>query len=516
MEKLKNNIISFFKVQKKQILFYLFLNVLFVFCITLSSYINIPLSGFKDHALYIVHVIINQFSIAGFIYLVTINKWGFRLVFIPCFIILSFFSYWVYVQDISVTNSLIQIVLETKPSIAVDLISVQYLLFIFCIVVVLILLNKVYSKISPMKLNLPFILLAFISMCSYSYIENKRVNTLRSRLPYNVLFGFKDYFETDTYVLNKPPKQVTCSKDSLNIVLVLGESVRADHLQINGYYRKNMPLLSNKANLVSFNNIYTPHTYTASSLPRMISNASVDDTKINAVTSVFDVFKTCGYYTVWIGNQELESSYESIVRTNKKVVLIDSLRSVFSFNKALDEETLKPFKTLYSNNLKQGLYTIHMMGSHWWYESRYTQKFRKYTPVIDSKHVPSLSKNQIINSYDNTIIYLDNFLNEVISIQESLNNNSIMIYISDHGEALGEEGKWLHAQNVESIKNPAMLVWYSNKFKEKYPSEVQALLKNRNHKFTTDILYHSLLDIIDANKIEYKLSESIFFNSFND
>lgn len=516
MEILKNKLIYFFKVHKQQILFYLFLNVLFVLCITLSSYVHIPLSGYKDRLLYFTHIILNQFSVAGFIYLVTVNKWGFRLIFMPCFIILSLFSYWTYIQDISVTNSLIQIVLETKPSIVMGLLSVQYLLFIFFIVVILIIINKVYNKISPIKWNLPFILLAFLSIYSYSYIENKRINTLKSRLPYNVVFGLKKYFETEKLVLNKVPTQVTYNQDSINIVLVLGESVRADHLQVNGYYRKNMPFLANRSNLVSFNNIYTPHTYTASSLPRIITDASVNDSEINNVTSVFDVLNACNYYTAWIGNQELESSYERIVRTNKKVVLIDSLRSVLSFNKALDEETLQPLKKLYFKNHKKGLYTIHMMGSHWWYENRYTQQFRKYTPVIDSKHVPSLSKNQMINSYDNTIVYLDNFLNEVISIQESLNNASIMIYISDHGEALGEEGKWLHAQEIESIKNPAMLVWYSNKFKEKYPLKVKALINNCERNYSTDILYYSLLDIIGAKNAEFKPLESVFFDSFSD
>ncbi len=516
MEMLKNRIISFYKVYQKQVLFYLLLNTLFVVCITLASYVHIPLSRFKDRALYISHIVLNQFSVAGIIYLVTVYKWAFRLIFMPCFFILSLVSYWTYIQDISVTNSLIQVVLETKLSVVMGLISFQYLLYIFFIVFILIIINKAYNKISPMKLNIPFIVLAFVSIYSYTYIENKRINTLKSRLPYNVLFGLKDYFETEEYVLNKVPTQVTCSQDSVNIVLVLGESVRADHLQLNGYYRKNMPFLANRSNLVSFNKIYTPHTYTASSLPTIITNASVNDSKLNKLTSVFDVFNACNYYTVWIGNQELESSYECIVRTNKKVTLVDSLRSVLSFNKALDEVALQPLKKLYLKNDKKGLYTVHMMGSHWWYENRYTQKFRKYTPVIDSKYVPSLSKNQMINSYDNTLVYLDNFLNEVISIQEALDKASIMIYISDHGEALGEKGKWLHAQNVESIKNPAMLVWYSNKFKEKYPLKVKALINNSENKYSTDILYHSLLDIIGVKSMGFKPTESVFFDSISD
>ena len=60
------------------------------------------------------------------------------------------------------------------------------------------------------------------------------------------------------------------------------------------------------------------------------------------------------------------------------------------------------------------LITLHMVGSHWWYESRYGDSFRKYKPIANSKHIPSLKKEQIINSYDNTIIYLDYFINNII------------------------------------------------------------------------------------------------------
>ncbi|RKE98795.1 phosphoethanolamine transferase [Ichthyenterobacterium magnum] len=510
MAELKNSIFTFFKKHKKQILFHLFLNSCFLLCITLASYIHIPLSGFKDRLMYFVHILLLQFTVAGFIYFLTLNKWLFRVVFCPIFFLLSLFSFWVYTQDISITNTLIQSVFETKASIVSDLLSFQYILFMLLIIAVLIALNIIYNKVKPVSINIPFVVIALVCIYTFKIVESKRYNTLRSRLPYNIYFGIKDYYKQDTYVLDTISKSVFSGNNDLKIVLVLGETVRADHLQLNGYNRETTPLLSAKKNVLSFNNITTQYTNTATSLPRIITNLGINSSdKTNKVISVFDVFKQCDYDTFWIGNQELENSYGFLAKSNKKVVLVDSLRSVLSFNKALDEELLQPFKKAFFKD-KNSLITLHMMGSHWWYENRYSDAFRKFKPVIDSKHIPSLSSEQMINSYDNTILYLDNFLNKTISVLEESDETTLLIYISDHGEILGEDGKWLHSQKSEAAKNPAMLVWYSDKFKENFTDKAEALHLNKNNSFTTDIIYHSLLDLIDVNKIEYDKNESIF------
>ncbi|WP_298237233.1 phosphoethanolamine transferase [uncultured Algibacter sp.] len=373
-----------------------------------------------------------------------------------------------------------------------------------------------YKAILPVKINIPFIVLTMASIFLYNTIESRRPNTLKTRLPYSVFFGIKEYLVSDKYNLNEIPKTVYSPIDSLKIVFVLGETVRADHLQINGYSRETTPLLSKRNKIVSFPNVFTPYTYTGASLPRIMTNASVEDENLKEITSVFDVFNACKYETIWFGNQELEISFESITRTNKQIVLIDSLRSYMSFKKVLDEELLVPFKNSFLENEANALYSLHMLGSHWWYENRYSPSHRKFKPVIDSKYIPSLSKEEIINSYDNTIYYLDNFLNQVIEIQDRKNYPSILIYLSDHGEVLGEEGKWLHAQESEFSKNPAAIVWYSDEFQKRFPNKIKALKNNKNKRFTTDLLYHSLLDLLEVKNIYYNKSKSVFFQIMDE
>ncbi len=143
-----------------------------------------------------------------------------------------------------------------------------------------------------------------------------------------------------------------------------------------------------------------------------------------------------------------------------------------------------------------------MIGSHWWYENRYTDQERMFTPVIDSKYIPSLTSEQLVNSYDNTLVYLDGFIHKVIQKLKAEETPSVMVYVSDHGEQLGEDNKWLHAQAGDAAKNPAYFIWFSNSFIEKYPEKIQRIQKIKEDTLTTDVVFYHLLDLmgIELNK----------------
>lgn len=261
---------------------------------------------------------------------------------------------------------------------------------------------------------------------------------------------------------------------------------------------------------MSFPNVYTPLTYTGISVPQILSNKSILDKKdSNNLFSVYSILNRANFKTSWIGNQTPEKSYSFFINENENIELIDQFHNVFSFQKKLDEELL-PFFEIKFNNTTKNFITLHMIGSHWWYESRYSEKFREFIPVIDSKHIPSLSKEQLINSYDNTILYLDDFLSKIISIIEKPKSKTILIYLSDHGKILSENGKWLHAQNDDSSTNPAMIIWYSEAFKISYPEKVKNLQNNASKKITTDFFFHTILDLIEVENFNYNKSQSIF------
>lgn len=486
MEKLKN--------LKPLLYFHLFLNLAVVLFITGASYYHTPLQGAKDTVIYFLHLCALQTTLAGFLYLLSLNKWIFLIVFSILFLGYCCFSFWAYSQDVSVTPALIHSVFETKADIAMDVITLPYLLFFLLALIVLLCILKWHSRLNRTLGFKYFIIPALLCMSLFFVLEQKRPGNLKNRLPYNVVYGIKTYSETPSLQLKKDIPSVTTATDSLKVVFVLGETVRADHLGLNGYERNTTPRLSEERNLISYPGLFTSKTYTATSVPQLLTDENLEDST-REFLSVYTVANKAGFHTTWIANQTVEKSFSPIVETNKEQVLVDKYKSEFSFDKKRDEAMLPLLDSVLRLNPKQ-LITLHMIGSHWWYENRYTDIHRKFRPVIDSKYIPSLSNEQLINSYDNTILYLDHFLAEVISRLKTEEIPSAMVYVSDHGELLGEDGKWLHAQEGEALKNPAYMIWLSDAFLAKYPELTVALSEEQFLAITTDVIFYRLLEIL--------------------
>lgn len=482
---------------KSNILFHLLLNVIVVIFITGASYYHTPLEGFKDKAIYFLHLLALQSTVAGILYFLSLQKWLFRIGFSVLFILFCTYSFWAYTQDVSVTPGLVQATLESQPDIVFDVITLPYALFILAALIVLFFLLKFYKSVDPRRGFIVFIIPALLCLGVFFFVENKRPGSLKNRLPYNLVAGVNTYFSEPHLILKTSFSEVKRRQDSIKVVFVLGETVRADHLGINGYHRKTTPLLAAEDNVISFKDLFTSHTYTATSVPQILTDQNLSEEK-DSYTSVYSIANLADVTTTWIGNQSLEKSFSPIVETNDEIILVDAYKSEFSFRKALDEALLAPLDATLPKKTEQ-LITLHMMGSHWWYENRYSDGFRKYTPVIDSKYVPSQSKEQMVNSYDNTILYLDFFLDAVIERLKQEKAPTVMVYISDHGELLGEDGKWLHAQPGKSLENPAFMVWFSDAYTAKYPDVVSELKAKQSSKVTTDIVYPLLLDLLSID-----------------
>ncbi|WP_299246962.1 phosphoethanolamine transferase [uncultured Aquimarina sp.] len=491
---------------KKVIFFHLLLNIVFALFITCSSYYNIPLKGGKDVLVYLIHLCIIQSTFAGILYIISLSKVLFKVLFSVLFLVLGFLSFWVYSIDISVSSALIHAALTTKSYVVKDLISIQLVFFVLVLVGVLFLVFKYYDKLEKRKGFLVFLPISVVLFCLFFWADGVRLKSFSSKLPYSLFYSLIEYSSEEDLPLKNIKKTEYTNDNDVKVVLVLGESVRADHLHLNGYSRKTTPKLSTRKNIVSFDKVFTNKTNTALSLPRILTDEGIYSFPQDSIISLFDMINSKNIPTKWIGNQLLESSYKTIVETNKEVIIIDEFKSFWSFNKKQDLSLIPKFEEEISEHNK-GFFTLHMIGSHWWYEDKYTDEFRKFLPVVDSKYIPSMTNDQMINSYDNTILYLDNFLDTIIKVLERQNQPTIMVYIADHGEALGEDGKWLHS-HFQSLTNPAMIVWYSNSFEKTYENKVNTLIERKEESITTDVIYHSILDIFNIKK--YDIQQSIF------
>ena len=487
------------------IIFHLVTNVLFVFTVTLSSYFNIPLKG-KGILLYLGHLFLLQSTVAGFIYLLSLHKILFKYIFSILYILLGGFAYWVYSLDISISPVIIEATLQTETNLISDLLTIHFIFYLLilmgCLRLILFLYNRVDIKYNSFLLiiSLGLIFLFFV-------VENRKPDTFKVKLPYQLFFSLFDYTVQKDLVLEdiSDLNFKSSLQENIQVTFVLGETVRADHLGINGYYRNTTPHLSKiKDNFITYPNLYTNKVLTSQSIPQIFTNKSIYDTLSVHYRSIFSVLNKIDISTSWIGNQHLESSYKSIATSNQSVINIDKWKSSHSYNKVKDgllvsflKENLEKHK--FSNNMT----TLHMVGSHWWYEKRYPDAFRKYLPVIDSKYLPSLSKESIINSYDNTILYLDFVLNEIIKTHLSYSKPSIVLYVSDHGEDLGENGKWLHGHESKYVANPGFMIWYSDDFKLKFPEKVTYINALNKPNLTTDAIYHLIIKLFEIDELKH-------------
>jgi len=496
-------------LKNKRIIFNLYVNLCIGVFITFSSYIHLPIGSFKDFVIYTGHFILLQITLYGFTYFLTLNKWLFKIVFSVLFMVLSCISFWVYTLDISVSVDLIELSLASKPDIFFDLLSLPFIVFFLMVLVVLYTILRTFNKINwDIKDRMPGLVFSSLAVVFFFFMERRKLGVFKRRMPYIVLSETKEYLKRKPINISEINTRLS-AKNKMNIVFVLGESVRGKNMHLNGYQRETNPLLSSRENIFSFKNMYTPHTYTARSIPQILTNKSINDSLHKNIYSIYSVLNKANYNTVWIGNQSPEISYKGFIIENKEIDLIDVEHSVLSYHKKLDEELLDSFKDKFKGG-ETCFYTLHMIGSHWWYEGRYPDKFKTFNPVVKSKFIPSNTKEEMINSYDNTILYLDYFLNDLISFIEKRDDETVLIYLSDHGETLGEDGKWLHAQNNEASKNPAGLIWCSNKFKKKHLNKIENLNTKLEKEITTDFLFHTVLDLIDVQSFEYDVNKSVF------
>lgn len=233
------------------------------------------------------------------------------------------------------------------------------------------------------------------------------------------------------------------------MVFVVGETVRADHIGLNGYQRDTMPLLAKQADIYSFKNAASCGTSTAYSVPCMFSYANREDYDVDTAEyneNVLDTLHKQGVNVIWRDNN---SSSKGVA---DRVIFEDYKTPELNPNcdvECRDIGMLNGFDKLVKSNTapKDTLVLLHQMGNHGpAYYKRYPQAFEAYKPVCMTNELSKCDTQSVINGYDNAIRYTDYFLDNVIKTLKPYQQDYdvMMIYISDHGESLGEKNVYLH------------------------------------------------------------------------
>lgn len=232
------------------------------------------------------------------------------------------------------------------------------------------------------------------------------------------------------------------------IIMVVGETARADRFSLNGYKRLTNPELS-KHPIVSFTNVRSCGTSTGVSVPCMFSSLGrekYDKEKALDQENALDVLAKNGIEVLWRDNNSdskgvaTRIKYEDFKTPTLNPICKGECRDVGMLS-GLDEYIAK-------NKDKDMMIVLHQMGNHGpEYYRRYPREFERFKPACQTGELRDCTQEEVDNAYDNAILYTDYFLSEVINFLKKYDDQFevAMLYVSDHGESLGEHGIYLHA-----------------------------------------------------------------------
>jgi len=464
-------------------------------CFILPDFLDNPVDGVRAVLTIAVYLTALGGATFWFVYLAGLNRYAARVV-LPLFGIGgAVVSYYRVAFHATITPMIIDATLHTNAGTVAGVVSWQLIAWVAANACIAMLLLLWHNRIDLPSKPWLHALVVLGLMMAYYHANDRLQSSINQRYPYNIVHSFAEYtrqqqqLSADREVLAYEAIDV---QDSLDIVFVLGEAVRADHLQLNGYGRETTPLLAARPNVVSLPHIYSEYTYTTTSVPVIVSPAdSLHPERSGTHSSFIRPMQACGFRSAWLSNQDNGRTYVSFIHEADTVIFPNASKSVFVFEPWYDGQLLAPLDSLMARQAARNLYVLHTIGSHWYYNLHVPEAAQVFAPSTTNRVITGNTDEQIRNSYDNTVRYMDIVLDSLIQRLE--NRCALLIYLSDHGEALGENGNYLHAAETEALHRPACVVWYSDAYAAVFPDKIEALAANKDKRYRTDFLYYSIL-----------------------
>jgi lipid A ethanolaminephosphotransferase len=298
------------------------------------------------------------------------------------------------------------------------------------------------------------------------------------------------------------------------LVVVVGETARAANWGLNGYDRQTTPRLA-ASSVTNFKEVTSCGSNTEVSVPCMFSpfgRKDYDEDKIKGHESLLHVLNHAGVKTIWRDNQSgckgvCDGLEQERPDSQPNPVLCDSQR-------CYDEILLEHLDAKLEENRNRNLVIVmHQLGNHGpSYSHRYPERFRQFTPTCEQADLGKCSREEIVNSYDNALLYTDYFLSKTIEQLKAQNtHHAAMIYVSDHGESLGESGIYLHGLPYaiapkEQTRVP-MVMWLSDQLASDIRVSLSCLRQHASRPVSHDYLFHSVLGLMG---VETKIYNKAF------
>ncbi|SER64241.1 lipid A ethanolaminephosphotransferase [Faunimonas pinastri] len=495
--------------------------------LTNFSFWSKGLTYFQGHTVQLAFFVVGLYLLLTAILTLFTMKYVIKPVFIAAILISAVASYYVDTFGILIDRDMIQNVFLTTPSEAKHLITFDMLAHIvvfglipsLLVVWVRVTHRNVLAKAAWNTLVITPCLLAVVAILMANYstyastirAHNDLIDSFNPSAPIVATAKFvqrqmkvRDIVAqplgTDARaganLANAPHKVVT--------VFVVGETARAANFSMIGYDRDTNPeLAARKA--IAFSHVTSCGTATAVSVPCMFSvypREHYSEAKARATQNLTDVLTHAGINVSWFDNDTGSMRvaenipYEFLPNTDDK--------RFCKGGECHDDILVDRLKRQLDDVKGNAVIILHELGSHGpAYYERYPKKFQIFKPACETVQFADCTHQEIVNSYDNTILYTDHVLSEVIDLLKERNDmETSMIYVSDHGESLGENGLYLHGAPYfmapDFQTHVPLVAWFSDGYRRAMGLDVDCVAGRRDAPLSHDNMFHTLLGMMDV------------------
>lgn len=354
---------------------------------------------------------------------------------------------------------------------------------------------------------------------TYVYFERNHRTLYEVFNPYAALSGTFHYLQRDVFRRKATmtpigtdatlvPSAAMAARKRI-VVLVVGETARAENQSLQGYARDTNPEMTREG-ASYFTDAWSCGTATTVSVPCMFSNMTrerFDKPVAKAHWNVLDVLQHAGVDVFWRDNDE--GCKDVCLRVPNDDVTNDRVAGLCNTDGCFDEVLLADLPARLARMRSPALLVLHIKGSHGpAYFQRYPSAFEVFRPGCDTAEVQTCTYAQTVASYDNTILYTDHILGRVVqALKATPEIDSVMMYLSDHGESLGENDVYLHGADWDTApsqqKHIPMLMWLSPGWVRDAGIRMTCLDQRRTQPASQDNLFHTLLGFFGARTSVY-------------
>jgi lipid A ethanolaminephosphotransferase len=305
------------------------------------------------------------------------------------------------------------------------------------------------------------------------------------------------------------------------LLLVVGETARSDHFSLNGYDRPTNPQLA-ALGVVSYRDVTSCGTNTAAALPCMFSHLgrTGHEARERDHENLLDLVQRAGLAVLWLDNQ---SGCKGLCERVPNAMASDGAPAALcNDGECLDEAMLHGLDArlaaLDPQRRERGvLLVLHQMGSHgpaYWRRAPADRK--PFQPECLTNVLQQCDRQALINAYDNSIAYTDHVLAQAIAWlgRQQTAYDPLLVYASDHGESLGENGLYLHglpyAVAPREQTHVPMLVWLPAQTEQAAGLRKACLSEQRDRPLSHDHLFHTVSGVLGIRAGEYRTELDAF------